>query len=86
MKSDDYQNRMAAVKRTRLANPPGWMVVGARVDYCGIIGESPTMYGLTVRIEPEQQSNGQWVVWLTGKAGYVAVEACLESSRSQKET
>lgn len=52
-----------------------WVAVGARVDYHSIIGGPITQRDLVVRAGP-QWMGGSWVVWLTGKAGCVAVEAC----------
>jgi hypothetical protein len=50
---------------------------GAIVDYCAIIGREPTQRGMVVRVGPQQLPSGQWVLWLKGKAGCVAVEACV---------
>jgi hypothetical protein len=79
MSDSEYSERLRRVKRTRLSKPPTWMVVGAKVDYCGIVGEPPTLRGLTIRIGPEQLAGGNWVVWLEGKASCVAIEAVLEA-------
>jgi hypothetical protein len=70
----------------RPADPPAWLVVGAVVDYCSIIGGSPTAFGLVVRAGPELMGGHSWVVWLAGKSGCVACEACIPArSRFENE-
>ena len=64
-------------RNRKIVTPPAWLVAGVRVDYCAIIGEPPTQRNMSLRTDPEQLDSGQWVVWLEGKAGCVAVEACL---------
>lgn len=60
--------------------PPAWLVEGALVDYCPILGEPPKHFGMVVRTGPYQLESGRWVVWLEGKPGCVAVEACHEAA------
>lgn len=57
--------------------PPPWLVAGARVDYCSVIGRPPTDRDRVVRTDPEQLASGAWVVWLEGKSGCVSVDACV---------
>ncbi len=57
--------------------PPAWLVVGAKVDYCSIVGRAPTQLGMIVRAGPELAASNDWVVWLEGKSGSVWAEACL---------
>lgn len=64
-------------RKRKPAAPPAWLVVGAKVDYCSVIGRAPTQRGMIVRAGPELASSGDWVVWLVGKPGWVVVEACL---------
>ena len=45
-------------------------------DYHPVIGEAEVTLTARVRIGPQQLPSGQWVVWLEGKSGCVAVEAC----------
>jgi hypothetical protein len=53
------------------------------VDYHAVIGGPITQYSMHVRTGPRQLSDGgAWVVWLDGKAGCVAVEACTEATGS----
>ena len=52
-----------------------WIQIGTRVDYHPIIGEPATDFDLVIRAGPQKLPGGQWVVWLEGKAGCVAVEA-----------
>ena len=75
---DSLEQLIALAERRELRDgkPPAWLVVGATVDYCSIIGEPPTEHGLIVRAGPQRMASGHWVVWLRGKAGCVAVEAC----------
>lgn len=56
-----------------------WIKPGTRVDYCSVIGEPPTKTGLTVRDAPFQASDGSWVVFLNGHAGYVSILAVQPS-------
>lgn len=58
-----------------------WITVGARVDYCSIIGEPPTKHGLTVRSEPYQSNSGHWVVFLNGHSGFVSVLSVQPSTQ-----
>lgn len=64
-------------KKRQILPPPAWLVVGARVDYCSIIGREPTQRAMVVSSGPEQLVSDHWVVWLEGKAACVAIEACL---------
>lgn len=66
---------MVRGKPKRIAEPPAWMVEGAIVDYHSIIGGPITQPGMVVRAGPQLMC-GHWSVWLKGKAGSVAVEAC----------
>jgi hypothetical protein len=61
-----------------MIDSPPWLVVGARVDYCSVIGQPATEFNMVVKAAPEQLASGLWVVWIEGKAGCVAVEACLQ--------
>lgn len=65
-----------AVRRTKPTPRPSWPTVGDVVDYCAVIGEPPTMFGLTVESGPGQLASGHWVVWLGNKPGCVSVDAC----------
>ncbi len=60
---------------TKRERCPAWLVVGTVVDYHSIIGGPVTQPGMVVRHGPQMMC-GSWVVWLTGKAGCVAVDAC----------
>lgn len=66
-------------KVSRAEGPPPWIKVGARVDFCSVIGRPPTLLNVMVREGPEQMVSGEWVVWLVGKAGCVSVDACLQA-------
>lgn len=68
---------MARAKQKPKA-PPTWLQVGVLVDYCSVIGGPPTQLRLEVSDGPQLMSD-QWVVWLKGKAGCVAVDACIPS-------
>ena len=62
---------------------PSWLAVGAQVDYHAVIGREVTQPRMTVTVVQQQPAYGRgrnrcqarWVVWLEGKAGYVAAEA-----------
>jgi len=71
----ERQNMERMRKRRRKEAPPEWLRVGSGVDYHSIIGGPVTQAGLVVRDGPRQLSAGDWVVWLEGKGGCVAVEA-----------
>lgn len=62
--------------KRKIAAPPAWLVAGAIVDYCSIIGRAPTEHAMVVRHGPQQLGHGDWVVWLHGKSGAVSVLAC----------
>jgi hypothetical protein len=68
------------MKRTK--RPPLWLKEGAVVDFCATIGQPPTATGLVVKWGPELQASGRWVVWLEGKLGCVAVEACVKPAKT----
>lgn len=52
-----------------------WVRPEVLVDYHSVIGGPVTQGGLVVRAGPVRDAAGQWVCWLTGKSGSVAVEA-----------
>ena len=52
-----------------------WIQPGVRVNYHSVIGEPATDFDLVIRAGPQKLPSGQWVVWLEGKAGCVAVDA-----------
>lgn len=54
---------------------PTWPNVGDVVNYSSVIGKPPTQFNMVVRSGPELVG-GTWCVWLTGKAGCVAIAAC----------
>ncbi len=68
-------------QRTKKRKPAAWLKEGALVDYCSIIGEPPTEFNMTVRWGPQKMASGHWVVWLIGKPGCVAVEACVKPTK-----
>lgn len=65
--------------------PPAWPSVGDHVDYHSIIGGPVTQHDLVVRSGPQLMGRS-WVVWLTGKAGCVAVEACSRVATQRQPT
>ncbi len=74
----DFDRRRAGAHARHQIKPPEWLVMGAIVNYCSVIGEPPTELGLEVREAPAQLPSGHWVVWLKGKAACVAVDACQQ--------
>lgn len=76
----DFDRRRAGAHARKLIAPPTWLVVGAYVDYCSVIGEPPTDTGLRIRTGPDQLPSGHWVVWLEGKSACVSVDACKPST------
>lgn len=54
-----------------------WIRPGAVVDYHAVIGGPVTDRGRVVASGPERLGGGQWVAWLDGKPGCVAVEALM---------
>lgn len=76
----DFDRRRAGAHARRLIKPPEWLVVGAFVDYCSVLGEPPTELGLKVRSDPGQLDSGHWVVSLEGKSAVVSIDACLPST------
>jgi hypothetical protein len=75
--------RRSPVRGAEHKRPQPWLVDGAMVDYHAVIGGPITQYSMHVRTGPRQLSDGgAWVVWLDGKAGCVAVEACTEATGS----
>jgi hypothetical protein len=70
-----------ASRPLRLKAPPAWLVVGAKVNYHALIRGPATQTGLTVTEAPFKSLAGEWVVFLDGVRGYVAIEAC---SRAQE--
>jgi len=81
-KPSEFERRRAGAHARRLIAPPDWLVAGALVDYCAVIGEPATEHGLKVRTDPGQLPSGHWVVWLEGKSACVSVDACLQSTTS----
>jgi len=53
---------------------------GTKVNYHSIIG-GPATSQHEIREEPWQDAAGQWVCMLTGKAGYVSVNAISEADK-----
>lgn len=75
---------MKAQKRKaplHMKTPPAWLKKGARVDYHAVIGREVTQAGMTVKDDPMElpgqgaKGASQWVVFLEGKSGWVAIEA-----------
>ena len=58
---------------------PNWIKEGDVVDYRSIIGHEVTQPRMRVSHGPTMVS-GNWVVWLEGKSGCVAVEACTPAT------
>lgn len=52
-----------------------WIQAGVVVDYHSIIGGPVTRAEMVVREPAQRLPSGQWVCWLSGKAGCVACES-----------
>lgn len=65
-----------------LEAPPDWMVVGAKVHYCSIIGQDPTKLDCVITQPPFRVPGRylQWVTFIDKVRGYVAIEALVRAA------
>lgn len=57
---------------------------GDRVDFHSVIGGPVTLAGATVECEPFEAASGDWVTFISGQRGYVAVEALTPAQESEQ--
>lgn len=64
-----------------LEAPLKWMVVGADVDYCAVIGGPPTLSGCKIVAPPFRMPGNsmRWVTFIDNKRGWIAIEALQEA-------